>query len=99
MAIINGDEKALTQISGIGKKSAQRLILELRDKMNAISKSLAAGGLGGYAPEIRDAVSALVSLGFPESDARNAVSSAAEKMVNPSLQALIKAALAVLKVQ
>ena len=40
IAILNEDEKALTRISGIGSKSAKRLILELRDKMKKISETI-----------------------------------------------------------
>ena len=44
MAILNEDEKALTRISGIGTKSAKRLILELRDKMKKVSETMVARG-------------------------------------------------------
>ena len=64
MAILNEDEKALTRISGIGTKSAKRLILELRDKMKKVSETMVAGDAGRASPVVHDAVSALVSLGF-----------------------------------
>ena len=43
LAILSGDEKSLTRISGIGPKSAQRLILELRDKMKKVQGAMAHG--------------------------------------------------------
>src|SRR5512136_1789985 len=59
IAILNEDEKALTRISGIGTKSAKRLILELRDKMKKISETLPPGGTGTGGAAAHDAVSAL----------------------------------------
>ena len=99
IAILNEDEKALTRISGIGPKSAKRLILELRDKMKKVGDTMAAGGgrqAAGSAA--RDAVSALVSLGFTEHAAMDAVNAAVTVVpANASVQILIKAALARLR--
>src|SRR5512137_2868860 len=77
IAILNEDEKALTRISGIGTKSAKRLILELRDKMKKISETLPPGRTGTGGDAAHDAVSALVSIGFAEKESRDAVSAAA----------------------
>ena len=97
MAIINEDEKALTRISGIGSKSAKRLILELRDKMKKVSQTIISGDLRHAFPAVHDAVSALVSLGFAEKESREAVSSAALTLKSPTVQDLIKAALVTMK--
>lgn len=97
MAILNEDEKALTRIPGIGAKSAKRLILELRDKMKKVGEAMIAGDTGSAAPAVRDAVSALVSLGFADHESREAVSAAALTLHNPTVQTLIKAALVKLK--
>ncbi|WP_321504811.1 Holliday junction branch migration protein RuvA [uncultured Methanoregula sp.] len=97
LAILNEDEKALTRISGIGAKSAKRLILELRDKMKNVSKAMAAGEGGRASPAVNDAISALVSLGFAEKDSRDAVMAAFPGAKSTSVQDLIKAALAHLK--
>jgi Holliday junction DNA helicase RuvA len=97
MAILNEDEKALTRISGIGTKSAKRLILELRDKMKKVSETMVAGDAGRASPVVHDAVSALVSLGFLEKESRDAVNAAALVMKNPTVQELIKAALVKMK--
>jgi Holliday junction DNA helicase RuvA len=97
IAILNEDEKTLTRISGIGTKSAKRLILELRDKMKKISETIVYSEAGRYGPEVRDAISALVSLGFAEKESRDAVSAGALQLSSPTVQELIKAALARLK--
>ena len=68
-AIIHEDEKVLTRISGVGAKNAKRLILELKDKMK---KKMEGVSLPGSSVNY-DAVSALVSLGFPRQDAQRAV--------------------------
>ena len=97
MAIINEDERALTRISGIGSKSAKRLILELRDKMKKVSQTIISGDLRYAVPAVHDAVSALVSLGFAEKESREAVNNAALTLKSPTVQDLIKAALATMK--
>ena len=97
MAILNEDEKALTRISGIGVKSAKRLILELRDKMKNVSKTMISGYPGRAHPAVHDAISALVSLGFAEKESRDAVNDAAIALKSPTVQELIKAALVKMK--
>jgi Holliday junction DNA helicase RuvA len=98
IAILNEDEKSLTRIPGIGAKGAKRLILELRDKMRKISETIPQSGIGTGSMAVHDAVSALVSLGFSETESRDAVTSAARASgSSPTVQVLIKAALARLK--
>ncbi|MDD4136971.1 MAG: Holliday junction branch migration protein RuvA [Methanoregula sp.] len=98
IAILNEDEKALTRISGIGTKSAKRLILELRDKMKKISETIPLGQTGKDSMAVHDAVSALVSLGFSEKESRDAVSAVVRAPESsPTVQELIKAALVRLK--
>ena len=97
MAILNEDEKALTRISGIGTKSAKRMILELRDKMKKVSETMVTPDHGRAGPAVHDAVSALVSLGFSEKESRDAVNAAALMIKNPTVQELIKAALVKMK--
>jgi len=96
LAILSDDEKSLTRITGVGTKSAKRLILELRDKAKKVRESmvLVAGSTNQH---VRDAVSALVSLGFAEKAAYEAVESAAAGAKEASIQELIKAALAKLR--
>src|SRR3954453_180663 len=66
-AVANGDVKALSQISGVGKKTAERIIVELKDKIGAPGAweaSSAARGLSPADQKINDAVLALLALGF-----------------------------------
>lgn len=93
-AIINEDEKVLTRISGVGPKNAKRLILELRDKMK---KKMEGVVLAGVSSANYDAVSALVSLGFTQREAKESVDAVAAGLKEPTVQALVKAALARLK--
>ncbi|MEG1316688.1 MAG: Holliday junction branch migration protein RuvA, partial [Oscillospiraceae bacterium] len=73
MAIISGDEKALTIAPGIGKKIAQRILLELKDKMSKetdgiiIGTSAVSMGTAGGS-KLSDAVSALAVLGYSNSE-------------------------------
>jgi len=97
IAILDGDEKTLTRISGIGTKSAKRLILELRDKMKKISDAIPCGETGTDSMAIHDAISALVSLGFAENESRDAVNAASRAAGTPTVEGLIKAALVLLK--
>jgi len=91
-AIIHEDDKVLTRISGVGAKNAKRLILELRDKMNKKMEGLNLPSNLNY-----DAVSALVSLGFAQREAKEAVETVSAGMISPTVEALIKAALLKLK--
>jgi Holliday junction DNA helicase RuvA len=97
MAILNNDEKALTRISGIGPKSAKRLILELRDKMKKVNAAMITAGQKPGGSAARDAVSALVSLGFNEQAASDAVNAAVAGAPDASVQMLIKSALTKLR--
>lgn len=73
LAIVTGDEKALTAAPGIGKKIAQRIILELKDKLSKDPGSLASsGGTGAPVPVRNDksgeAAAALAVLGYTSQD-------------------------------
>ena len=82
-AIVNGDIKRLSSVSGIGKKSAERIVLELRDK---IGKGDAMEAIAGEAPagpvnaKLRDALAALVSLGHKQADAQQLIRAAMPKI-------------------
>jgi Holliday junction DNA helicase RuvA len=75
-AIAGGDVKRLSGISGVGKKTAERLILEMRDKLGkgALLESLAGGKTPGpKEAKLRDALLALISLGHKQADAQRMV--------------------------
>ena len=102
LSIVTGDEKALTAAPGIGKKIAQRIILELKDKLDlqdAFEKKLAAPTVGAEVAAaaagnsvVQDAVEALVALGYGSTESLKAVRS-----VNPDehmdVETVLKAAL------
>ncbi|GAS91989.1 Holliday junction branch migration protein RuvA [Mycolicibacterium brisbanense] len=69
-ALADGDVTALTRVPGIGKRGAERMVLELRDKIGAVTPG-ATGGVGGHAVR-GPVVEALVGLGFPAKQAEEA---------------------------
>ncbi len=74
IAIVDGDVKRISSISGIGKKMAERIVVELRHKINAV-EALAVGGEGDAIVDrrLRDAVLALVALGYKQEVAHKKV--------------------------
>ena len=75
-AVANGDVKSLSQISGVGKKTAERIVVELKDKVGAASAWEAASAQRALSPEdqkVNDAVLALMALGFKQLEAHDAV--------------------------
>lgn len=79
-AVRDGDLATLTQVPRVGKKLAERLVLELRDKLEGSGiETVAAGGKpGASGGPGSDAVRALVALGYGQADAERAVRSALE---------------------
>ncbi|MCL2661641.1 MAG: Holliday junction branch migration protein RuvA [Acidobacteriaceae bacterium] len=77
-AIRGGDHATLTRIPGIGKKTAERVVLELKDKLDDMAVP-AAAGTGQRTPASDDALSALVNLGYPRPVAQKAIEKAIEK--------------------
>ena len=97
LALMSGDDKALTAAQGVGKKLAQRIVLELKDKMQKQASELdfsgaaiTAAGDGGAQKKLSDALSALGVLGYSSAEC-----SAAMKGVDVSLplEDIIRAAL------
>lgn len=97
-AIMSGDVKAITKAPGIGARTAERLILELKDKIQIdegmigreIEETRAAGSVD--TPQKREAVEALVSLGYGQAEAMKAVN-AIEGIEEMDSGAVLKAAL------
>lgn len=99
--LLSGDVKLLSSVSGVGKKTAERLVLELQNK---VPEHLAAGAAtGGARPERvdstagRDAVDALLALGFREAQVRAAVSELLAADPAQSADALIRKSLGKLR--
>ncbi len=67
-AIVNKDPTILTRVSGVGKKTAERVIVELQNKVEALGVEDQATALAG-----QDAIEALVSLGYSVTEAREAL--------------------------
>jgi Holliday junction DNA helicase RuvA len=86
LAIVTDDVDVLTSVSGVGRKTAQRVILELKEKIHAAGIAAAPGG-----PSDSDVVAALESLGYTASEARRAAGSVAG--TEGGLDARIRAAL------
>lgn len=99
-AIINGQAGLLSKIPGIGKKTAERIILELREKV-AETSALAEGTIkragGEFNNVAMEAAQALRSLGFRGKDAEEAVAKIQKEGQNTDLSGLIKQSLRVLK--
>ena len=98
-AIVESDKAALSQISGIGKKTAERMILELKDKITEVA-SVPAGDTGQVVSGDlkQEAISALESLGFRKNQAEKAVLAAArDHELDGDVQQLVKKALTQLK--
>ncbi len=69
-AVASEDAARLTKVPGVGKKTAERLVLELRDRLPVAAASAAARA---SAPQSRDVINALVGLGYNEREALAAV--------------------------
>jgi Holliday junction DNA helicase RuvA len=86
LAIVTGDLDLLTSVSGVGRKTAQRIGLELKEKMHAAGVAVGPGDTSES-----DVVAALESLGYTATEARRAAGSVAG--TDGELDARIKAAL------
>ena len=104
-AIMSGDAKAISRAPGVGARTAQRLILELKDKLSIddtlISREIAAGGAQGIltagslhidSEKKKEAVEALVALGYGQAESLKAVN-ALEDVETMDSGAILKAAL------
>jgi holliday junction DNA helicase RuvA len=96
-AIRSADHAALTKVPGIGKKTAERVVLELKDKLDNFAVAQEAGAaVHHYGVAGDDALSALINLGYPRPAAQKAVDTAIER--NPELakdfETLFRAAMA-----
>ena len=100
LAVAAGDTKAITRANGVGKKIAERIVLELKDKMAGVTLSSSESSVSAAASVAEDspageAVAALVALGFSKSDAAAAVgvmdsSLPADEMIRQGLRQLSK---------
>jgi len=96
-AIANGDVKALSQISGVGKKTAERMVVELKDKIG-MTGAWETGGARPALPlaeqHVNDAVLALVALGFKQAEAHETVCQAQAMLgAQATVEQLVRACL------
>ena len=96
-AVANSDVKSLSKISGVGKKTAERIVVELRDKIGAAGALEAASAKHALSPDdqkINDAVLALMALGFKQIEAHDAMRAAQTMLGAPaSVEQLVRACL------
>lgn len=100
LCIASGDSKTLTKSKGIGAKTAQRIVLELKDKISneQISAEISSGGSVPFVPgsgNVAEAISALVVLGYTKSEASRALAgvdptTSVEEIIKIALKALAR---------
>ncbi len=101
-AILAEDSKAIAKAPGIGKKTAEKVVLELRDKCDSddfITAERPAGetaGTQGDTDAVKDAIEALVALGYSSADAMRAVKSVIAVSDATDTEAILKQALKVI---
>jgi Holliday junction DNA helicase RuvA len=89
-AIVAGDSSYLTKVSGIGRKSAEKIIVELRDKIGSLASTESSEALQGES----ETIEALVALGYNLRDAREALHQIDDKLTDTGDK--VKAALKIL---
>ncbi|PYJ52613.1 MAG: Holliday junction branch migration protein RuvA [Verrucomicrobia bacterium] len=95
-AVVNSDITSLSKISGLGKKTAERIVLELKDKLGVAAAWEAASTMHAPTPEqeqANEAVLALIALGYKQIDAHKAVRELQEKGEANAAEDLVKLAL------
>lgn len=98
-ALLAGDAKAIAKAPGVGKKTAEKVVLELRDKidqsdyMDPGNDNISTGTVSEDKSAAKDTIEALVALGYSSTDAMRAVKSAAAMVGDADTETLLKAAL------
>jgi holliday junction DNA helicase RuvA len=94
-ALADGDVTALTRVPGIGKRGAERMVLELRDKIGPVSTSAVATSVNGHAVR-GPVVEALVGLGFAVKQAEEAIDKVMANEPEATTSSALRAALSML---
>jgi holliday junction DNA helicase RuvA len=95
-AVVNSDVTSLSKISGLGKKTAERIVLELKDKVGVAAAWEAASATHAPTPEqgnANEAVLALIALGYKQVEAHRVVRELQEKEPGKSAEELVRLAL------
>lgn len=98
-AVVSSDVASLSKISGLGKKTAERIVLELKDKVGVAAAWEAASSAHAPTPQeaqINDAVLALISLGYKQVEAHKAVKQALAASTGQNAEELVRHALKIL---
>jgi holliday junction DNA helicase RuvA len=99
-AIATGDYPALTKVPGIGRKGAEKIVVELRDRVGAIDGGDGSAGLAGVtaiAPWKDQVLHALAGLGFTGKEAAEAIDAvAADSTDNPEVPVILRRAIQLL---
>ena len=100
-AIRGGDHASLVRIPGIGKKTAERVVLELKDKLDDLATAPVSTAVGApdYGATGEDALSALVNLGYQRPVAQKAIEAALEREpgAKDTFEKLFRAAMAAIR--
>jgi Holliday junction DNA helicase RuvA len=96
-AILAEDTARLTRVKGVGKKTAEQILLDLREKaprmLGAAARATLVPQAPPVSPAVEDAVRALVSIGYSDKEARKSVESAAARHAGAGLELLVRSAL------
>ena len=93
-AIDEGNLSRITAVPGIGRKTAERLLVELRDKMNKLTEQFEPAEAGAPSSIRSDAIAALVNLGYNMKTAEKAVRNIMNTNTSATIEDVIKEALA-----
>jgi holliday junction DNA helicase RuvA len=100
-AIRGGDIPRLVRIPGVGKKTAERIVLELKDKLLEVGAGESKAGAVGAGPALsgidQDVFSALINLGCAPQNAEDAIRKAREKGTEDRFEPLFRTALALMR--
>ncbi len=92
-ALKTGNISRIISVPGIGRKTAERMIIELRDKVESMAESIGEVSTGSTSVRT-DAIAALVNLGYNQKIAERAVRAVSDRISGISIEDLIKEALA-----
>jgi Holliday junction DNA helicase RuvA len=96
-AIVASDLAALTSVRGVGRKTAEQILLDLRAKavvmQAAASASTAERGAAKQRVQVEDAVAALMSIGYSDKEARKQIDRAVQKVASDDVETLVRTAL------
>ncbi len=93
LCVANNDVAMLTRLPGVGKKTAERLIIEMRDKLDVVVDDVPMASPGGGSSVIGEAIEALQALGYKPADAEKMISRAQQGEAADSASELIRRAL------